>query len=385
MKQSFLSTSAHAVFFAVLLCCGAPATAPADSKIRIGVSTALTGEAATWGLDIQAVLRFANDTLTGGRYELVFEDDQCTSKGATSAAHKLVHIEKVPYVMGFACSATILASARIYQQAKVPMMVVSASSPRISELGEFVFRTFPSDALAARRLYDHLAAANLKTIGVISRQNDYAQDFKDRLLACNGAQRLDITTVDYLPDDRDYRTLLTRLRAKQVRGLFINSGWEEDFARVLKQVKAMGWAVPVFGAYFPSSPALRTLAGTDLEGVEFVDTPPLFDLLNPEGRKLYEKFTAAYGELRSNQALFAAAYESMRALHQAATSGSDVNAYLRSANFDGIFGPWSFDAHGDIRGFTFVMKKIAGGKPVLLTPPSPGLPYPSSPPRAPAR
>lgn len=340
----------------------------APEKVRIGVSTALTGEAATWGLDIQAVLRFANRKLARDKYDLVFEDDRCTAKDATTAAHKLVQIEKVPYVIGFACSNTILSAAGIYQQARVPVMVVSASSPRISTLGHGVFRSFPSDAGAAKRLCEHIKMKGLHSLAILSRQTDYSQDFRESFQKSCPPAAIAQPSEDYLPDDQDYRSALTLLRSKKPQGLFINSGWEEDFVRALKQARQIGWDVPVYGAYFPGSPALLKLAGKDAEGIEFVDTPPVTEVLTPEGRTLYAEFTAEFGELRSNQALFLSTFEGFRALSQAIESGADVAEFLGTQKFSGIFGGYRFDAQGDITGIPFQIKKIQNGKPAPYQP-----------------
>ena len=48
----------------------------AQERVKIGVSTALSGDAATYGLDIKDALLFANEKLTDNSYELVFEDDR---------------------------------------------------------------------------------------------------------------------------------------------------------------------------------------------------------------------------------------------------------------------------------------------------------------------
>lgn len=82
-----------------------------EEKIKFGVSTALTGEAASYGIDLKNALVFANDRLGQGRYEFVFEDDKCNGKDAVVAARRLIDVHKVKYVIGFACSSTILSTA----------------------------------------------------------------------------------------------------------------------------------------------------------------------------------------------------------------------------------------------------------------------------------
>jgi len=117
----------------MLLAVGA-CTVRADT-IKLGVSSALSGDAATYGLDIKDALLFANQKYGDGRYEFVFEDDRCSGRDAVSVAHKLIDIDKVDAVLGFACSGAALAALPIYEKAHIPVMVTTASSPKIRDAG----------------------------------------------------------------------------------------------------------------------------------------------------------------------------------------------------------------------------------------------------------
>src|SRR5690606_26386395 len=114
------------------------ASAAPQKKIKIGVSTALTGEGATWGLDVRDGIAFAVEELAPERFELIVEDDKCSSKDAASVAHKLVEVDKVDYVVGLACSSAALASAPIYERARTVTIVVSGSSPKIAQAGDYI-------------------------------------------------------------------------------------------------------------------------------------------------------------------------------------------------------------------------------------------------------
>ena len=61
------------VFAVCVLFFALPSPTFAEKKIKIGVSTALTGAAATYGQDIRNALLFANERFADGRYDFVFE------------------------------------------------------------------------------------------------------------------------------------------------------------------------------------------------------------------------------------------------------------------------------------------------------------------------
>ena len=121
---------------------------------------------------------------------------------------------------------------------------------------------------------------------------------------------------------------------------------------------------PVYGAYLPGSSTFLELAGTLAEGIIFIDFTPAEDLLDEEGRSLYGEYLKRYGPLKSWSFAFPAAFEGFRAVTQAIGSGKPPQTYLRSAKFQGIFGAYSFDKNGDLRGLKHSMRVVRGGRSV---------------------
>jgi branched-chain amino acid transport system substrate-binding protein len=339
----------------------------AARKIKIGVSTAMTGGAATYGLDVRDALMFANEKFGRGRFEIIFEDDKCSGKDAVTIANKFINIDKVDFVVGFACSSATLSAAPLYERAKIPVIVTCASSPKIAAAGDYIFRTFPGDLHAARRLYRHVHGKH-NSLGILSEETDYAQDFKNAFLEENCGKEKPLTVIEenYLPDTVDFKALLLKLRSKAPDGLFINTQAEGAFAVIVKQLKELDWNTTVYGAYFPGSPSFLSEAGGAAEGIEFVDTPSLDFLLVPEGKAVLEEYSSRYPKMRSVEAVFATTFEALRVLDQALLSGQDTRQFIYQSKFRGIFGPYSFDADGEIEGMTFMMKKIVQGKAVSL-------------------
>ncbi len=334
---------------------------------KIGVSTALTGSAATYGQDIRDALLFANEKLGNGRFKLIIEDDRCHPKDAVTVAHKFIDVDKVDFVLGFACSGAALGALPLYERAKIPVIVIGASSPKVAEAGEYIFRTTPSDLYAADALYG-LIKKKQKSVALLSELTDYAQDLKNAFVARNQSNELTIITKDYLPDSADFKTLLLSIKSKNPEAIFINTQAESTFATILKQLHELGWKIPVYGAYWPGSPALLSVAKEYLEGVQFADTPSLKGILNSEGQALFKEFVAQYGSPRSYESVFASAYAAFSALSQTVSEGhgDDVKSYLSNTKFNGIFGPFSFDQQGEIVGMEFSLKKIENGEVVLM-------------------
>lgn len=333
-----------------------------DAALKIGVSVPLSGEAAIYGEDIRDFLNFANKQIAKGRYQLIFEDDKCNAKDATSVAQKLITIDKIKYAIGYACSSTILSTAQFYERAKIPVIVVFASSPRIRDLGEYIFRTYPSDALAAQ-LFASTIRDKYSRIGILSEETDYAQDLKEELVKQLSGSSTQVVEENYLPNSADYRTVLLKLKSKNPEALFINPQAEGTFANIMQQLAVVNWTPQIYGAYWPGSPSVQKLVGEKLNGTIYVDTPALSEMLNSNGETVLKSYQGGGGKIRTTEAVFATVYEGFRALHQAIESKEDVKDYLLKTKWDGIFGPWHFDEKGEIAGISLMLKKINNGKP----------------------
>jgi ABC-type branched-subunit amino acid transport system substrate-binding protein len=344
----------------------AQAGAPAGEKIQIGVSIPLTGGAVTFGFDGRDILTFANEKLANSRYQLVFVDDKCSAKDGVEAANKLINIYKVKYVIGLLCSATTIAAAPLYERAKVLAMVTWASAPKIAKSGDYIFRTTPSDKLAVQKLWEHIKSKH-KQLTILSGQNDYAQDFKDTFLELNKKYNaLSITNEDYLPHSPDFKSILVRLRTANPESLFLNTEDESAFGVLLKNLAEIRWKIPLYGAYWPSAEVLLTTEKQYMEGVEFVDTPSLKDLLNNDGKELYKEYLKEFGPLRGSESSFASVFEGFRALDAAIQSGKDAREYLYNTKFKGIFGDYSFDSDGESSGIPFVIKRVEDGQTRMI-------------------
>src|SRR5438270_2306779 len=125
--------------------------APALAQpIVIGVSTAQTGPAAVaaewelWGVNLAVEEINAAGGVLGKKLEILVMDNKCNPSEAVNVANKLVEA-KVVAIEGAHCSSGHLASMKIVQDAKIPMITGIASNPQITALSgkggnEYAFR-----------------------------------------------------------------------------------------------------------------------------------------------------------------------------------------------------------------------------------------------------
>lgn len=247
------------------------------------------------------------------------------------------------------------------------MVVISSSAAAksISQAGDYIFRTWPSDAESAQVLFGFMKGRH-KNLGLISEQTDFAQGFAQSFEELGKSAGVPVINENYLSEATDFRTMILRLRSKGVDALFINPQAEGGLLNIVRQVRDLDWDVPLYSAYYAGSNAFLYNAGPISEEIAYVDLPDFKAIASADGIGLYDRFSKKYGPPVSWDMVFATSFEAFRAMHQAISSNQDVKDYLYQTEFNGIFGRWRFDKNGDIQGLKFMMKRIQSGKPVVI-------------------
>src|SRR3977135_1600293 len=115
--------------------------------IKIGVNEPLTGAVAASGNFVVNGAKIAADEINakggilGSKIELVIEDNKSNPTEAVAAAEKLIVRDKVPVMMGAWSSTYTLAVMPKLMEYKVPMLVETSSSDKVTIAGNpYVFR-----------------------------------------------------------------------------------------------------------------------------------------------------------------------------------------------------------------------------------------------------
>lgn len=339
----------------------------AEESILVGVSAPLTGAAASYGADIRNTLVFANERFGGGKIRLVIEDDQCDPLTAVTVAHKFVDRDHVRAVIGYGCSGALLAAAPVYGGANIPVVGTETSAAKLSGAGRHVFRTFPSDAVAARVLFESIASSH-RSAGVLSEETEFAEGLLESLHQIAGAGPLMIVSTSYRSNDSDLRAQLTRLRSASIDALFLNGQTERSVYNALRQARELRITVPVYSMYLGASRAFLELAGARAEGMTVIDVPDFAAVANRESAGLLEQFESRFGAMNAWQYGFLSNVEGFQALVQALSRPEPPIETLHTATFTTINGILSFDDAGDRRDVPIAVKRIQHGRAVRLEP-----------------
>lgn len=274
--------------------------APAWSQetIKIGVTEPLTGAFAASGNYVVQGARIAEDEINakggvlGKKIQLIVEDNKSNPTEAVNTVEKLIVKDKVPVIMGAWSSTLTLAVMPKMMEYKVPLLVETSSSGKITTSGNpYVFRISPTSAMEAVAFKELLPKLKIKKADFLNTNNDFgigsAAEYS-KMLKENGVEIGVLETMD--PKATDFSAQLTRIKASGGDALFVTTAVEQN-TLILKQAKELGLNTRIITTGGSNSPdQLITQAGEAANGsYHTVFFPPWFPDLakNPEVAKRY--------------------------------------------------------------------------------------------------
>lgn len=126
-------------------------SAAGGDKIVIGEFASLTGKEAAFGQSSHKGTELAVEELNkaggvlGKKIEHLVEDNRSQAGESATIVKKFISRDKVVAVLGEVASGRSLEAAPICQQAGVPMVSPSSTNPKVTEVGDFVFRVCFTD------------------------------------------------------------------------------------------------------------------------------------------------------------------------------------------------------------------------------------------------
>jgi branched-chain amino acid transport system substrate-binding protein len=324
-------------------------------QLKIGEVDPLTGGVSQFGVSCHhgIELAFAQANAAGGvagqKLELISEDDQSKPGQSATAVHKLITQDHVLAILGDATSSATLESAPIAQQAKVPMITPSGTNPRITEIGNEIFRVCFLDEFQGR-VMAHFAHDSLK-LGTIAVLTDVKQDYSVDLARFFKAEfeKLGGSIVreqSYSTGDTDFRAQVTALRAVKPDAIYI-PGYYAEVALILKQARQFGLNMPILGCDGWANQVLLSVAGKAVENTYFTNH---FSPDDPASsvRAFVDAYRSKFGQLPDT--FGALGYDAAFILVDAfKRAGNEKPEELRKAlaatnHYAGVTGEITFDA-----------------------------------------
>jgi branched-chain amino acid transport system substrate-binding protein len=332
------------------------ARAEAQEDIKIGEVNPISGAIGQYGATchrgVQLAIDQANQSggVLGKQILLLTEDNQSKAGETSTIVRKFVTQDKVVAIVGDLTSSATLEGGPIAQAAKIPMVTPLATNPKVTEIGNYIFRVCFIDEFQGR-VMARFALENLKrkkAAILTDVKQDYSVGlsgfFKQTFTGGSGSV---VREQSYSSGDTDFRAVLTSVKAAQPDVVFV-PGYYPEVSIILKQARQLGINVPFIGCEAWDSPTLLAVAGKSADGCYFSNqfSPDDPSSVVQDFGKIYQ---AKFGVRPDNFA--ALGYDAARVVVDAIKrAGSTERAAIRDAlaqtkDFPGVSGNITIDSN----------------------------------------
>jgi branched-chain amino acid transport system substrate-binding protein len=359
------------IVFALIPFSGCTKKADTANVILVGEYGSMTGPEATFGKSTHngIVLALNEVNAQGGvrgkKIKLISLDDQGKPEEAATAVTRLITQNKVVVILGEVASSRSLAGAPIAQRYKVPMLTPSSTNPKVTQVGDYIFRTcfidpfqghvmatFATNTLKAKRV------AVLKDV-----KSDYSvglADYFTRTFTKLGGKV--VVDVSYVAGDIDFKAQLTKIRSKNVDAVFV-PGYYTEVGLIARQARELGLNMPLMGGDGWDSERLTEIGGSALNDSYFSNH---YTAESTDARvvEFVNKYKTAYGSVPDGLAAmgYDAALVLVAALNRAKTHTPKAirDALAKTKDFRAVTGVISFNEHRDAVKAAVVLKVDKG-------------------------
>lgn len=348
--------------------------AQASNDIVIGHYGSLTGTTATFGISADEGIRLAVDEINkkggvlGRKIRLVTEDTQSKPEEAVNAVQKLINQDKVVALLGEIASSRSLAAAPIAQRAKIPMLSPASTNPKVTKVGNYIFRACFIDPFQGPVMADFAMKSEkgpkAKKIAVFyDVKNDYSiglrEVFIERVKA-NGGEI--VADESFGEGDVDFRAQLNKIKGTNPEAIWV-PGYYSEVALIARQARELGITVPLLGGDGWDDKNLAKISGGGINNCYFSNHYSAQDP-SPAVQNFISTYKEKYdGKLPDAMAILG--YDSMLLMADAiARAGSTEGPAIRAAlakteGFAGAAGKITIDKDRNAQKPLVILKVVA--------------------------
>lgn len=327
------------------------------TEVKIGAVISETGAVASYGTEVKRGMELAlgeiNDAggFAGNPITVIYKDDSTNPDVGQKALEELI-AEGVDLVIGAVGSPVTLRIAPICEEHEMILLSPSASAPKISEMGEYIFRNYPSDILEGTSMAKFAKEEGLERVVVFSLDNEFGFGLKDVFTQEYESKfRQVVATFDYPSDKTDgFEEMVTEAKAADPDGVYIIS-YDKALPALLSAIAAAEMDVVILGT--SSVPAdIGRIAGDSAELLVYPQSS--FDPSSSDSA--VARFVQAYQDRYGQEpGIYAAqGYDAMNLMFAALEFAEDdhpanVKYGLGQINdYRGAAGLTTFDKNGDV-------------------------------------
>lgn len=340
-----------AALAATLVLGGCSKTVPIGAVISESGALEDYGKEVRQGMELAATEINERGGVAGKTLQLIFHDDQSKPEVGTQAVQQLINEQDVKVIIGAVSSSVTLAIGPICDENSVVMLSPSASAPEISQLGEWVFRNYPSDLLEATAMAEFARNLDIERVAIFAADDVYGEGHTRVFGEKYPSTYRKIVATHVIKDGSGIAAAVEAMKTEEPDGIYI-AGYQNDVAAVLRAVRAAGLRSV---ALTTSSVGrqLWSMIGQNAQDVVF-PRPTSFDPASddPETREFVADFQGMFGGEPTTYSAYG--YDAVNLIATAIREGDsahheDIKFNLgKIKEYKGPTGYVSFDANGDV-------------------------------------
>ena len=239
MQRNFLKAMLCAVGTLALA-----SSAFAAEAVKIGVTQPLTGAFAADGNYVAQGAKLAAEAINkaggvdGKQIQLIIEDNKSNPTEAAATAERLIVEDKVPVMMGAWGSSLTLAVMPKLEEYKVPMVVETSSSGKITTSGNpYIFRISPTSEMEAKAFAPLVKTMGIKKADFLATNDDFGKGSMQEFTKMLKAQGVTIGASETMGEDAtDLSAQLAKIKASGGDTIFVTTDVKQ-LTLILKQAK----------------------------------------------------------------------------------------------------------------------------------------------------
>ncbi len=373
MKKQLSALLAAALCAGALAGCGAnsnsadAATSGAEDTVTLAVVSPVTGDSAEYGIHFNVGAQMAADKINeagginGKQVVLKSFDSKNDAKEAAEVARLICQDKTILATIGDFSSTCCMATAPIYEENKTVQISPSAGLIDFPRVGPYNFSTTgvqenDGGFLMNRVINEKMGA---KSVAIVYTNNDYGLNMLSFMTQEAEADGVVITDTEAVASgEKDFTAIVSKMRQTEPEAVAIMGSYNE-VANCVKQIRQVGWDVPVAISGSALTDQLVELLGDDVNGI-YSNIAFVASDNTPETKEFNEEFTKRANMPPSFHSI--STYDTVMLVCDAAIKcGDNLNretlqeAIQSYKGFDGLMGPFEFTEDGAVyRGYKVV-------------------------------
>lgn len=373
MKKQLSALLAAALCAGALAGCGAnsnsanAATSGAEDTVTLAVVSPVTGDSAEYGIHFNVGAQMAADKINeagginGKQVVLKSFDSKNDAKEAAEVARLICQDKTILATIGDFSSTCCMATAPIYEENKTVQISPSAGLIDFPRVGPYNFSTTgvqenDGGFLMNRVINEKMGA---KSVALVYTNNDYGLNMLSYMTQEAEADGVVITDTEAIASgEKDFTAIVSKMRQTEPEAVAIMGSYNE-VANCVKQIRQVGWDVPVAISGSALTDQLVELLGDDVNGI-YSNIAFVASDNTPETKEFNEEFTKRANMPPSFHSI--STYDTVMLVCDAAIKcGDNLNretlkdAIQSYKGFDGLMGPFEFTEDGAVyRGYKVV-------------------------------